>query len=135
MALCSRRTLQSIANHKPRTTSVNIHRTAHRTAKITFVGPLGYPRTKNAEGKVGAEFTILQDGGSLKLEYPSPMEAASARRIILGNPQAYAVPSNKVLGAIQAAIAQAQQNADQHNAQHPYLQKETYSQPTDVLEV
>jgi hypothetical protein len=88
-----------------------------RTAKITFVGPLSHQRKKNTMGGKGAEFSILQQGGALKLEYPSMEEAISARRAILSDHHSYAVPSNKLLGAIQTALEQAK-DPDHHESDH-----------------
>lgn len=79
-----------------------------RKPKPTFVGPVYYQGKKNARGGHGAEFTILQDGGALKLEYSSFNEASSARRALLADHHSHSVPSNKLLTAIQEALQQAQ---------------------------
>jgi hypothetical protein len=95
-----------------------------RTVKITFLGPLAYQRKKNAKGGKGAGFSILQQGGALKLEYPSMEEAISARRTVLGDHHSHAVPSNKLLGAIHTALEQAK-DPDHHDQDStpgaPYL--------------
>ena len=84
-----------------------------RSASITFVGPISYCREKNVQGGVGAEFTLVQNGGALKLEYPTMSEAAPARRAILGNAKAHGVPTTILLAAIQEAISLAMQSAPQ----------------------
>lgn len=81
-----------------------------RKPKHTFVGPVYDQTKKNHRGDVGAEFTILQDGGALKLEYASHHEAASARRALLSDHHSHSVPSNKLLTAIQEALQQAHED-------------------------
>ena len=76
-----------------------------RKPKTTFVGPITGQKAPN--GRAGATFSIVQAGGSLKLEYGSRGEGHTARRQLLLDPNTHSVPSNNLLQAIQGALQDA----------------------------
>jgi len=104
-----------------------------RNPKITFVGPvqrvlwgpsasLVKPRHK------GAQFTVLQDGGSLNLEYAKYGECVVARRQLCMNTHTYQVGSTQLLTAIHQALIEAKAGTPQgtvsdtpETEDHPYV--------------
>ncbi len=77
--------------------------------KTTFVGPVTSERTIANGARVLSIYFLLMSSGSdpLKLEYPSKRAAVAARKQVLKSPEAFGVPSTRLLKAIHEAIQQA----------------------------
>jgi len=75
---------------------------------VTFVGPIQEvgPRRKRKFALL-----VLQTGSPINLEYASGDEALAARRALLAAPDAYSVPTVKLLLGVHKAIQAAVQGA------------------------
>jgi len=109
-----------------------------RTVKITFVGPVERVSNPWAWQKTqpifkGAFFTVLQDGGSLKLEYTSTTEAYAARRQLCMTPHTHQVGSTQLLTAIHQALIEAKAGNPQGTvSDNPETQDQTLVEEEDV---
>jgi hypothetical protein len=75
---------------------------------VTFVGPIQEVGTKR---KRKFAILVLQTGSPINLEYDSDGEASAARRALLATPNAYSVPTVKLLLGVHTAIHAAVQAA------------------------
>jgi hypothetical protein len=75
-----------------------------RRQGVTFVGPIQETGSKE---KRKWSFLVMQTGQPLNLEYDVEDEALAARRALLSAPNAFSVPTVKLLHAVHKAIQAA----------------------------
>ena len=87
-----------------------------RRQGVTFVGPV---QEAGPKGKRKWSILVMQTGQPLNLEYDAEGEALTARRALLSAPNAFSVPTVKLVYAVHEAIQFAVHAALTPQAQSP----------------